>query len=118
METNKPLSLSAAIRLGSMLKPQGFGHYAYQGDGSCALVAAAEAMGISYVAVDWQDLIEELGVAVCPECGVRPRPAVKVITVHLNDKHKWTRERIADFVEQIENKQESVSGPEPVEASK
>lgn len=97
------LRLSEAIRLGAILKPQAFGHYFYQDGGSCALVAASEAMGVEYSKIDWNVIVKEAGLPLeCPECGVRPKHPAGVISLHLNDRHRWTRERIASFVESIE----------------
>jgi hypothetical protein len=43
---------------------------------------------------EWLDTIRV--VAACPVCGKPQRLAQQI--PHLNDKHRWTRERIADFV--------------------
>lgn len=46
-----------------------------------------------------------LGVS-CPACNGFPVPVFNLIS-HLNDTHRWTREQIADWVEQIELQQVS-----------
>ena len=37
--------------------------------------------------------------AICPECGAKNKTLFGVIGEHLNDTHRWTRERIADWLE-------------------
>jgi hypothetical protein len=88
------MKLSEAIRLGAMMKPQAFN------DGtlgaSCALQAAAEVLGVDR----WDYLEQEYPftttVVECPECA--QRAGLFDTLWHLNDDHRWTRERIADFV--------------------
>src|SRR5580765_2975940 len=93
------MKLSEAIRLGSMLKPQAFGHFD-TGRGTCALGAAREAAGgMSFP-------ISTASPATCPACQQVMVTSEKVwataaTVVHLNDKHRWTRERIADWVEGV-----------------
>lgn len=97
------MRLSEAIRFGSMMSPQAFGGGSI-GDGRCALAAACEAVGLDY---------HESGSSVsafpildtyisCPSCGCRDSRLGYVIAQHLNDNHRWTRERIADWVATIE----------------
>lgn len=92
------LRLSEAIRLGAMLKPQAFGTW-FDGEGTCALGAAIDALGIteSNVLLLAQTIV---GRARCPVCGCDG--AQFHLVPHLNDDHHWTRERIADWVEQQE----------------
>lgn len=103
------MKLSEAIRLGAMLRPQGY--YAMSDDGrTCAYGAAYEAVG--FVIDDetrWPaaeliyatfPLIAVLTMP-CPECG-QDAPAPGMVVTHLNDRHRWTREDIADWVETIE----------------
>lgn len=100
------MKLSEAIRLGAMLRPQSFSSDLHDG-GSCALMAAAEASGISG---GWMEIGErwpwtdELGIE-CPVCG-RESEAWEVIAVCLNDEHKCTREAIADWVATVEPQEE------------
>jgi len=102
------MKLSEAIRLGSMMKPQAF-------DGtsviaSCALRAACEAtgiwcwgLGINYHGLQqsWPFLTASVPM---PTDGVAVTLLQAIFT--LNDEHRWTRERIADWVESIEQQQE------------
>lgn len=98
------LTLSEAIRLGAMLKPQGFG--LTFGEATCALGAALEAVGATTQA-DWMPVYRLWPITsirvLNPVCG---REMLLGSTCWiLNDKHKWTREAIADWVEQIERAQ-------------
>lgn len=45
-----------------------------------------------------------IGTYSCPACDTFRGHGTQIIP-HLNDTHRWTRERIASFVEQIENQQ-------------
>lgn len=108
------MRLSEAIRLGAMLRPQGFGLYQTIG-GSCAYGAAMEACGIR---PEIQNTISDEGIealfpiarcsARCPTCTAAAwatcadEPTVNGIVPHLNDDHRWTREQIAAWVETIE----------------
>lgn len=106
------MRLSEAIRLGAMLKPQGFGSMhpreAVESqryclgirviEKSCALGAAQDA---GYRG-DW--LTKTL--APCPGCSDGAHWWITTAVMHLNDMHHWTRERIADWVETIENQQQ------------
>jgi hypothetical protein len=108
----KPMRLSEAIRLGAMMKPQAFGVLVDDDNGgTCALGAAYDAVGIKFDASGipngylgeldlWLRRIVELQAATCPACGVNT-PAIGLIP-HLNDTHRWTRQRIAEFVELYE----------------
>lgn len=103
------MRLSQAIRLGSMLRPQLFGHYGNE-IGTCALGAALDAVG----ALDPNTLqipkehfpVLDLDVVDgCPACGHMSkftRTTVQSVIVHMNDGHKFTREFIADWVETVE----------------
>jgi hypothetical protein len=110
------MRLSEAIRLGAMLKPQEFTG-AVNGKGTCALLAATEACGMELfripMSTDYLPPYVDLAlrypflrnVAACPETYCHRAVYVKDVmgTIwHLNDSHRWTRERIADWVEQIE----------------
>lgn len=105
------MRLSEAIRLGSMLKPHGFGFVALRADHqtSCAFEAAKEASGGKIdesVDLLWPFLKR---LTVCPECGSKETHGAGIISVHLNDNHRWTRERIADWVETIEPKEKETN---------
>lgn len=111
------MKLSEAIRLGSMMKPQGFWEYAYQAEfgapaTTCALGAAFDAIGeLDYVMEsdeEWDYAkfpVLAVQVSCCPQCGTHCAETVDSVVPHLNDSHEWTRERIADWVESIEQQQ-------------
>lgn len=111
------MKLSEAIRLGAMLKPQAYGYILTPGgDMTCAWGSAYEAIGMriragqygrsSKAPAEWRKFASI--VMVGPEGG-KPRSIGSIIE-RLNDSGKWTRERIADWVESIENAQVT---PEP-----
>lgn len=100
------LRLSEAIRLGSTMKPQGFfGFHPNGGTQSCALGAAGDAIGITLVTIaplpkEWCDLNRIHPLPPCPVDGCSGVRITFLGTIaHLNDDHRWTRERIADWVE-------------------
>jgi len=106
----KPPKLSEAIRLGSILKPQGFGDRRDREDGgatACAFDAARDALGNQTGAIE--DIFPELKSfpLECPECQHRYSSPASVISMCLNDYHKWSRQRIADWVEEQERKLET-----------
>lgn len=99
------MPLSVAIRLGAMMKPQYYGSYFSDDHGaSCAIGAAFDAIGRPGAVQDWtvggvehwDRLTDRLKKLPCPECN---RIQSQEIIPHLNDDHRWTRERIADYVE-------------------
>ena len=112
------MNLSEAIRLGAMLSPQGFatGHPTRR----CALEAALDAVrgpgkhlgwkgDLDYVAIErlWPIVSRR---AVCPvhcELGQRRSWVLLGVVWHLNDFHRWTRERIADWVATVEAEMEA-----------
>lgn len=109
------MKLSDAIRLGAMLRPvQAFYRLYDPGTGgSCALGAAAEAIGSGVfpdgytvdaharVPREWYVLRPT---TMCPHCERSPAGAIQIdhVIVHLNNEHRWTREAIADWVEGLE----------------
>lgn len=106
------MRLSEAIRLGAMMRPnQAFYNlYDVDDEATCALGAAAEALGIldteaiggGYTAkapVEWKAFV--LQTVQCPECHYSI-DKVDACIVHLNNEHRWSRERIADWVEALE----------------
>ena len=119
------MKLSEAIRLGSMLNPQGFINQcdgtpegrraAIDGETTRALVAAHRAIGDTSGSwtIGWP-WIAAHGISVCPQCGQQSEYGVFITIIHLNDFHRWTREQIADWVETIERAQEQPSEPVPV----
>ncbi len=103
------MRLSEAIRLGSMLKPQGYGQLYAMGK-TCAFGAALDAVGHlsdrAFFGSEWSDLFPEMGNAgrwLCPACHSRDvvLHGISCAVVHLNDVHHWTREGIADWLDQI-----------------
>ena len=121
------MKLSEAIRLGAMLRPQGYGYLFAYGK-TCALGAAAEAIGI----------YRECAEAICIHDPVAADRSLRAVWPMLesvvfderlgrmplrgaimirNDSREWTRERIADWVEQFEAVEEpSTAQPESVTA--
>jgi hypothetical protein len=130
------MRMSEAMRLGAALRPQHFGDFFESAgavtpgtdDASCALFAAFEAQGIAptpshglgfgrtsgaaTMASHSLQLPDEWGWTAmtsgqCPECGTE-RPVLHLVS-HLNDDHRWTRERIADWLEPQEPVDQHVS---------
>jgi hypothetical protein len=113
------MRLSEAIRLGSTLNRQGFGDFrtygGVNGVRTCALGAALAAVGVTelptiiadegvYYALFWRwPYVQVRRVTTCPSgvCGHAAIPLNELIA-HLNDMHRWTRERIADWVATME----------------
>jgi hypothetical protein len=99
------MRLSEAIRLGAMLHPQFFGHARLIGTAgeilaTCAVGAAQEAGFIVHVADDGVRVTCPTPKPHWPHC--REPQRVLAMVTHLNDIHRWTRERIADWLETIE----------------
>jgi len=98
------LTVADAIRLGSLMRKQGYGDV-YTETSTCAFGAALDAIGLngSYhpglLPVAWKALFDRP--ATCPECGHVAQGTCGII-VHLNDYHLWTRQEIADWVETVE----------------
>jgi hypothetical protein len=118
METS-PLTLSMAIRLGSLLRPQGQGGWD-DGKTACALMAVSLACGIptrvdEYIHQHYQNHLDYAALwHRFPVLETRVIDPVSRVTRDLstaiwflNDKHGWTREQIADFVECIERAQQA-----------
>ena len=100
------MRLSEAIRLGAMATTQGYGPLSITNeDAPCAIGAALLAVGKQagrYDALDEQWPFAYDVKVQCPACEMRD--FVADVLWHLNDTHKWTRERIADWVETIERR--------------
>ena len=100
---DKIKTFSQAIRVGITFKPQCFGHFA-EDDKSCVIQAAAEAIGFEtgYMAWRSEEFLKRWPALIqwkkCPECLDSWGNGVE-LCMHLNDKHRWTRERIADHLE-------------------
>lgn len=106
------MKLSEAIRDGAKLGPQGFG-VGYFHPGTCALGAARELVtGIKHKnnagACHWAaESFPWTGKTIvkCPACDTQS-DICGIVALCLNDKHKWSREAIAEWVEVQENKLE------------
>lgn len=118
------MKLSVAIRLGAMIRPQGRHAYLRHGK-SCAVGAALEAIGVPLKDLgndmfertseheaaeefarrpefkEWSQINAKAN-QVCPSCS-KDQGSVTNAIVCLNNEHRWTRERIADWVESIES---------------
>lgn len=102
------MKLSEAIRLGAMMKPQGFaGTGSRKCQETCAYGAALDAISSDEsVSTHWPWLKTLYPDPVwCPVCHLSCD--VHIIP-HLNNKHRWTRERIADWVETLERARDTV----------
>jgi len=91
------MTLSEAMRLGAMLKPQGFGIWR-RNEASCAMDAVVDGSGATWEMLSQQFPILKIGQLRCPVCQSWNTNVGSVI-MHLNDHHRWTRERIADWIE-------------------
>lgn len=107
------MKLSEAIRLGSMMVPQAFrAEYSYNFRGkiiaACALGAAKLAIGVGeqdlgqqvYANWPWTMAIET---KYSPENAEPSMVNIACLITQLNDLECWSREQIADWVEQYEN---------------
>ena len=101
------MKLSEAMRLGATMKPQAFGLLRdKRNGGTCALGAVMDALGVlgeynAHVKVQdtWPGLkFESVGEVENPVTGDRYSRWQTIID--LNNRHRWTRERIADWIEQ------------------
>jgi len=99
--------LAEFIRDGMKRRPeQAFGDYYHGTNASCALGAAYEAMYRLPTEVEGQHPTRDLDwffdcldtVKPCPESGCKKRIYLAALLVHLNDDHRWSRERIAEWL--------------------
>lgn len=110
--TSRNLLAHEAMRLGAMQFPQAFNGMMH-GKGRCALASIQEACGIpakvnpfcpEALACDFEAL-EEMFPVLLQEC-VNPdtgTPSYVLGMIYmLNDHYKWSRERIADWLQPIE----------------
>jgi hypothetical protein len=105
-----PRELAAAIRVGAERRPeQAFGDYFVGRRASCALGAAyegmyrlAEDMGGKRPTKDltWFFDCLESTFRWCPVDGCKKHLVLSTMIVHLNDRHQWSREQIATWLEQ------------------
>lgn len=94
------MTLSEAIRLGSMLGPQIRSDFVGPDHSSCALGAAMIAVG--YHNCQGLKALFPITASIvrCPSCG--DSWCLVDCIIHLNDAHRWTRGQIADWVETLE----------------
>lgn len=110
------MKLSEAMRLGGMATDQGHGPDSIISDTApCALGAARCAIGLQVKRPEdaYRELEERfpiLRARVSPPWNVDYVESLTGIVWMLNDYYHWSRERIADFVEQIERAQEEKVG--------
>ena len=103
-ETTKPLKLSEAIRLGAMATKQAHGSWAdVDADGEASMCAMSTAWyaltGHQQHTAESSQLVRLLdgrNVTVPPTGQVMPLSSA---IIELNDTHRWTRGRIADWLE-------------------
>lgn len=111
------MSISNHMREGAKLRPQAFGEYFIECNGnycSCAMGAAYESVTNRVeFDLDYTDIIDLFDINIksdpifdCPEADncdhelyLRHNDIVDIIT-HLNDHHLWSREAIADWLEE------------------
>lgn len=106
------MALSHAIRLGAMMKPQAFGSTVTANGDTCARGAALDAIGLladtpSKASARWYDVEAwfwtQITDSVCPvaNCPSADKSGTVqyLMAYHLNDYHRWSRERIADWIE-------------------
>ena len=118
------MKLSDAIRLGSKLTPQAWSRLKSKHGGTCALGAALEGIeydfdisikdtfesywsklikAAEYIDGRWPEVINT--VVLCPLCPEKSGFLTETIT-HLNDDHRVTRERIAEWIDSLTEKKE------------
>ena len=118
------MRLSEAIRLGAMLHPQCFGALYEYRPGPADVTANQQlprrvwrtrgvmkscALGAALMAGYSDEFEKESIKRRCPAC--RAPDCLTHTISHLNDRHRWTREAIADWVQTIEeaNDEKTVS---------
>ena len=108
------LKLSAAIRIGAKMNPQGQRRLYSSEHKTCALGAALIGIEITPETIMHESYkllkpiwpILKNKVVDCPACGYTHEGNGLLDNIWiLNDYHDWTREKIADWVETIENKE-------------
>lgn len=108
------MRLSEAIREGSKQSYQCFNVSRTYDGGACAMSAARDGLGLSVFDIMPQEIKDIIGSPQheCPLC--QCVVSVGGCIVHLNDRHRMTREAIAEWVEVQENKMPQYQ-PKPVE---
>lgn len=106
------MKLSEAIRLGSMAWPKGDIHL-FDGESACSIGAALLAVGEKLIPYETKAKYNRF-CELWPEADTNVMlpdtnwsvPLIKAIW-SLNDGYRWSRERIADWVESLEKARES-----------
>jgi len=115
LEQKEPkMKLSEAISLGSMLTPQAFGRFVGSYGRRCAWGSAFDAVRDSTPMHGYDEWKWTKRTVNCPSCKATG-PVHKMI-VHLNDGHRWTRHRIADWISTIEPTEQTSSEGEEFSA--
>jgi hypothetical protein len=107
------MKLWQAMLEGAKLGPQVFGHAnSDKGDGgTCAIGAVCKAVGVSNAEMVWNNGLnnlypELLSASNCPQCenkgfeywGFWYEFNLQRVIVHLNNDHRWSRQRIAEWL--------------------
>lgn len=109
------MNLSEAIRLGCKMTKPTCNKYIELGGGeikACALGAASVSLGHDYcrprhmanALTEAYPFLAERSPVRCPDCepnNYRYILPLRLMITHLNDDHRWTRERIADWLEDL-----------------
>lgn len=111
------MRLSAAMRKGALMAPQAMRtFFSLETGGTCAFGAALEGVGyplreeqpnnlrFEFIRATWPET-REANVR-CPECGEQSN-LHDIVAGHLNNRHWWSRERIAGWLEVLEDKRET-----------
>jgi hypothetical protein len=98
IEVVTPIKPSEAIRLGCLIAPvQSFGSYIDLDGAACAIGAASLAYGEDPGVTHFKPSFWPQAGIPCPEPDCTGTAGI----MHLNDAHRWSRERIADWLEGI-----------------
>lgn len=110
--SDKIKTLGEAIRYGARLKPQYFNAYCdYNKTKTCALGAALDSIEMLGKGISSESTLSQL----CKRFNIDqdksyPHPANNIsnwslfeIIISLNDQYRWSRERIADWVDEVLN---------------
>lgn len=115
------LTLSEAMRLGAMLKPQGSWSNSIWGAETCALGAAADAIGLqedSFVRMCGLSCAWPVLMLMTTDPVTGRRNTVTGVIWALNDHHHWTREQIADWVATVESQDSASWSTTPARSQK
>lgn len=103
-------SFSEAIREGCLLGRQTFDRYGGAYGSACAIGAGLRASGFPAsagsafsVLTRFYSYMRAPRIIACPDCVIN-ETSLQDAVMHLNDYHRWARERIADWLETEEEK--------------